>query len=103
MLYFGFTHCPDVCPDTLDRMVEIYKEIQKEAKDETFKLLFITIDPHRDNKEAIKEYLNDFDAKFIGLTGTNEEIAQVAKDFHVFYDSHKRGDDEDYLVFKSIL
>ena len=82
----------------MDRMVEIHNNLKEVVPDESLMMVFVTVDPARDDSQAIKEYLLDFHKDFVGLTGSNDEIKQVTDDFHVYFDAHKRGDEEDYLV-----
>jgi len=83
MLFFGFTHCPDVCPNTLGTVQTVLGQLGKQAKD--VQPIFITVDPQRDKPEALKEYLQYFDNDYIGLTGTSEEIDKVVKQYQGFY------------------
>ena len=65
-IFFGFTHCPDICPMTLNKLDLILNELKK--KNKTFKVIFISVDPKRDTPEVVKNYLSSFDNKFIGIT-----------------------------------
>ncbi|CCH62836.1 hypothetical protein TBLA_0I01780 [Henningerozyma blattae CBS 6284] len=108
IIYFGFTHCPDICPDQLDKLgVWLHNlKVERKLKEKTgfdIQPIFITCDPDRDSPEVIKKYLNDFDKDIIGLTGTYEQIKQVCKQYRVFFatpekDSLKTNDQKDYLV-----
>lgn len=98
LVYFGYTSCPDVCPTTLaeisqalDRLGSLSAQVQP---------LFITIDPQRDTAEVIDAYVKAFDARIIGLTGTHEEIAHVAKEYLVYYTkkAFADGSSEAYLM-----
>lgn len=82
VMFFGYTHCPDVCPTT---MVELKKTMQLlgEAAKEV-QVLFITLDPERDTQEVLAKFVPAFDPSFIGLTGTVQEIAATAKMFKIF-------------------
>ena len=82
-VFFGFTHCPDACPTTLSEMARTEEEIGAPAKD--FTTLFVTVDPERDTPPVLKEYLSNFTGNTVALSGTPEQIAQVAKDYRVFY------------------
>ncbi|MGQ9723790.1 MAG: SCO family protein [Tepidimonas sp.] len=83
MLYFGFVQCPDVCPTALARAVEVMQRLGPDA--DRVQLIFVTVDPERDTPALLREYLAAFDPRFIGLTGTSEEIAAAAKEFKVYY------------------
>ncbi|WP_027014796.1 SCO family protein [Comamonas composti] len=83
VVFFGYTQCPDVCPTTLQELVET-KQILG-ADGDKLQGIFVSLDPERDTPEVLKAYLGNFDESFVGLHGTPEEIAAVAKDFKIFY------------------
>lgn len=83
VIFFGFTQCPDVCPTTMQEMVEVRRALGKQADD--VQMLFVTVDPERDTREVLAQYVPGFDPSFVGLYGTREEIARTAKQFKVFY------------------
>ena len=83
MVFFGFTQCPDVCPTALARAVEIKHLLGKDA--ERFQVLFITIDPERDQPEMLGAYTSAFDPDFMGLYGSAEETEAVAREFRIYY------------------
>jgi protein SCO1/2 len=80
-IFFGFTHCPDVCPTTLARLVKLRGQVGGERP---FEILFITVDPQRDGPAEVGKYTELFDSPVIGLTGSPAEIAQVKKQFGIF-------------------
>jgi protein SCO1/2 len=83
VVFFGFTHCPDVCPTT---MLEIKQAVQQLGGDaHRVQVLFVTLDPERDTPEMLSKYVPAFDPGFIGLYGDAQATARVAKDFKVFY------------------
>jgi protein SCO1/2 len=105
LVFFGYTYCPDVCPTTLAIEAEALDKIGPRAAH--IVPIFITVDPKRDTPEKLKSYLSSFDAKasspridFVGLTGTDEEIAQAAKGYRVYYKAHLDGRirDADYSI-----
>lgn len=81
-VFFGYTHCPDVCPTTMADMKQVMKLLGKRA--EEVQVLFVTLDPERDTQEILAQYVPGFDSRFIGLRGTKEETAKVASDFKIF-------------------
>jgi protein SCO1 len=83
LVFFGFTHCPDVCPTTLFEISEIMRNLGP-AADRTA-ALFISVDPERDTPEAMKDYLSSFDQHIRGLTGDAAGLAAVAKAYRVYY------------------
>jgi protein SCO1/2 len=82
-VFFGFTHCPDVCPTTLLELTNLIKRLGPDA--DRMRFLFITVDPERDTPEQLKLYMSNFDPRIVGLTGTPEEIAGVARAYGAFY------------------
>ena len=82
-LFFGFTHCPDVCPTTLAEMANVMKELGGDAG--RVQVLFVTIDPERDTADVLKRYVPVFHPSFLGLTGNADEIARAAKEFKIYY------------------
>lgn len=126
LIYFGFTHCPDVCPDELEKMaavvddlgnVSIYIEFKEKGEEQerdschSFKFylflekekidiqpLFITVDPERDSKDLLEKYIKEFSSKLIGLTGTIEQIGAVCKKFRVYFSAGPKDKDNDYIV-----
>ena len=80
-LFFGFTHCPDVCPMTLNKLSIILEKLEKENK--SLKIFFISIDPERDTPEIIKDYLNSFEGKFTGITGESEKIFKLSQSWGI--------------------
>lgn len=83
VVFFGFTSCPDVCPTTLAEMAGVMKALGPQADD--VQVLMVTVDPERDTQELLAQYVPAFDKRFIGLRGTPEQTAAVAKEFKVFY------------------
>ncbi len=87
MLYFGYTHCPDVCPTTMSRMHVVLQRLGKQARDIRF--LFVTVDPARDTPEVLHQYVNAFDPHDVGLTGTHAQIAALAKKYRAAFSRGK--------------
>jgi len=82
-VFFGFTHCPEVCPTTMFEMSNALQKLGDRAKD--FRLFFITVDPERDTAPMLKDYLANFDPRIEALVPTLEELPAVAKSFRVIY------------------
>ena len=81
-IFFGFTHCPDVCPTTLARMVKLRQELG--AGDRPFEIVFVTVDPERDGPTEVGKYAELFNSPITGLTGSPAQIEQVKKQFGIF-------------------
>ena len=83
LVFFGFTHCPDVCPTTLFDVSEVMRSLGPDANRTA--ALFITVDPERDTVGSLKDYLTSFDPHLRGLTGDPDALATVAKEYRVYY------------------
>jgi len=86
LIYFGYTHCPDACPTALNDIAVALDELG--ARRAAVRPVFITVDPERDTPEALKSYVASFDAPILALTGTQQEVAQAAKAYRVYYAKH---------------
>jgi protein SCO1/2 len=83
VMFFGYTQCPDVCPTTMAEMANVVKELGPAGKD--VQVLFVTVDPERDTRELLAQYVPAFNPTFLGLYGDAAATAKVAKEFKVFY------------------
>ncbi|HSN38721.1 MAG TPA: SCO family protein [Burkholderiales bacterium] len=92
VIFFGFTHCPDVCPTTLAELATVAKELGKDA--DRMQVLFVTVDPERDTPEVLRQYVPSFNPSFLGLYGDAAATARTAKEFKIFYQKQtlKSGD-----------
>ncbi len=96
MLYFGYTFCPDVCPATL---VELARAKQLLGKDsENLQVIMVTVDPQRDTPENLEKYVTHFDPSFLGLTGSEDEIAAAATPFGIYYEKQEGSAASGYLM-----
>ncbi|MDB5646073.1 SCO family protein [Methylobacterium sp.] len=82
LVFFGFTHCPDVCPTTLQQIGDVLQALGPKGRDT--RALFIAVDPERDTPDALKTYLASFDPRIVGLTGTPEEVAAAVKAYRAY-------------------
>jgi protein SCO1 len=96
LVYFGYTHCPDVCPTTLLSVAKTLEKLGPLA--DNLQPIFVTLDPDRDTPEVLGEFTKAFDSRIIGLTGKVSEIAAVAKDYRVFFKKVKSNDGNDYFI-----
>ena len=95
LLFFGFTHCPDICPVTLAVMDKTHSRLAQ-ARDVQF--VFVTVDPERDTPERMEQYLTSFNPEFVGLGGSAEQIAGLTGQVGLPYFRDKTQDEENYLV-----
>jgi protein SCO1/2 len=100
LVYFGYTHCPDVCPETMARLLQVIGKLGPDAQQ--VRILFITVDPARDTPRALRDYVGAFDAQHArGLTGSSQQIEALAKRYRVAYQMEKRDPRGDYEVTHS--
>lgn len=87
LIYFGYTYCPDICPTDVQTLMKGYRKLEKSDPGLAARIqpIFITIDPERDTPEKVKQFVRAFHPKLIGLTGSESEIAAVAKDYAIYY------------------
>ncbi|XP_031257184.1 protein SCO1 homolog 1, mitochondrial [Pistacia vera] len=101
MIYFGFTHCPDICPDELQKLAAAVDKTKEKGGIDVVPV-FISVDPERDTVEQVREYVKEFHPKLVGLTGSPDEIKKVARAYRVYY-MKTAEEDSDYLVDHSIV
>ena len=90
-LFFGFTHCPDICPTTLWELSELMKKLGPDA--DRLTVVFVTVDPERDTTEALANYLTSFDPRIVGLTGTPVQIEAMIKLYRAYSKKVPTSDD----------
>ena len=95
-LFFGYTHCPDACPITLAVLKDFYAKLVRENAARDVQIIFVTVDPARDTQEQMANYVRYFNDKFIGLTGTEEQIAALTQQLGVLF--YKADNNADYAV-----
>jgi protein SCO1/2 len=103
LVFFGFTHCPDICPAELQVMAAALDELGPEANEVI--PVFITLDPERDTPKAVADYVMNFGPRFVGLTGSPEAIAEAAKAYRVTYSKFQEegAKPDDYSIDHSAL
>ncbi|ALJ91955.1 SCO family protein [Thermus aquaticus] len=84
LIFFGFVHCPDVCPTTMISLKQVYENLSPEEQ-RRVQVIFISVDPERDTPEIADQYAKAFHPAFLGLTGSPEEVQEVARAFGVYY------------------
>jgi protein SCO1/2 len=90
VLFFGFTHCPDICPTTLADISHAVKTLGPDA--ERVQVLMVSVDPERDTPDALAKYVTAFDPRFLGLRGDLSATQKVVKEFKIYFEKRKQGD-----------
>lgn len=98
LMFFGFTNCPDVCPMTLFELVGVRERLEEKGLYNNVQTVFVTVDPARDTPERLANYVPDFDERFIGVTGSLEQIDRLARDVGIAHRRHDESGEEDYMV-----
>ena len=102
LIYFGYTYCPDICPMDVLKISQVY-DLNKDLRNELLPI-FITVDPQRDDQITVKNFIENFNDAFIGLTGSTKEIDEVIKSFKIYVNYNKKNEkDNTYLVDHSSL
>ena len=96
LIFFGYTHCPDICPMTMSVMNNVVDQLGDQA--DRVQVVFVTVDPERDTQQKLKSYIPYYNESFIGLTGTPEEIDKVADDYNVYYSKEEVESPSEYLM-----
>ncbi len=98
-LFFGYTHCPDVCPTTLQMMAEMLHILDESGSDQTFQAIFISVDPERDKPQTLKNYVEYFDPRIMAATGNKAALDKLTKPLGIIYLREENPQDpEQYLV-----
>jgi len=95
-IYFGYTFCPDVCPLTMANLARVQAQVDDDGDE--MQVLMITVDPQRDSATVVQDYVESFHPAFVGLSGSEEQIAAATDPFGVFYESAAGSDASGYLV-----
>jgi protein SCO1/2 len=96
VLFFGYTHCPDVCPTTLVDLAGVMKALGRDA--ERVQVLFVTLDPERDTPQVLSQYVPAFDPRFLGLYGDAAATERAAKEFKIFYEKRAGATPSSYTL-----
>ena len=100
VLFFGYTHCPEICPNTLVELARVMKHLGPDAA--KVQVLFITLDPERDTQALLAQFVPSFNPTFIGLYGTPAQIAETAKNYHLFYGKPPGSSSSNYTIDHSV-
>ena len=100
-VFFGYTHCPDVCPTTLATLNQVSEVLNKETGVNMPKIIFISVDPKRDTKELLADYVSYFNAEFMGVTGNLQELQGLTKSLGIVFGNEGDEESDDYEVFHS--
>lgn len=92
LLFFGYASCPDICPTTMLQLAEVAENLYEDDPD--VRIVFISVDPHRDTPDVLQEYVDLFNDQALGLTGTEKQIADIARRYRVSYQIEKPADDD---------
>ncbi len=101
LLYFGYTQCPDYCPTTLTNLAAVLHNLAKQA--DQVRILFVTVDPNRDSLAILKQYVSLFAPQMVGLRGTPDELASLARRYRVAYSVTPAGNGHPYEVTHSAI
>jgi protein SCO1/2 len=99
LVFFGYTHCPDVCPTTLAKLTQVLKRLGPTA--DSVRVLFVSVDPARDTPKLLMGYAAAFAPQFVGLTGSDAQLTEVTKRYRVAYRREKPGANGEYAVYHS--
>ncbi|CAE7360232.1 SCO1 [Symbiodinium microadriaticum] len=102
LIYFGFTFCPDICPQEMEKQTRAIEMLEAEFGPIATPV-FISVDPKRDLPAIVDDYCKEFHPRIVGLTGTPEQIKKVSRAYRVYYNEGLKTDDADYLVDHSII
>ncbi len=100
VIFFGYTHCPDVCPTTLFEVSELFRKLGENAK---IKGVFVSVDPERDTPAILKDYLSSFDKRIIGLSGDRAQLEPMLKGYRVYARKNPTADGEYSMDHSAIV
>ncbi len=102
LLFFGYTHCPDICPMTLSLLDNTYKILQQSGAETLPQVIFVSVDPDRDNNESLADYVTYFNSEFLGVSGEKEQLQALAKPLGIFFGAEEADETDNYQVNHSV-
>jgi protein SCO1/2 len=96
-VYFGYTYCPDICPDSLSKISRAIRALDPDDA-EQFTAILVSVDPERDTPELLAQYVSHFNPRFVGVTGTKEEIDLAGEPYYLYYEKHEGTVASGYLI-----
>jgi len=102
LIYFGFTFCPDICPQEMEKQTRVIELLDK-ALGQIATPVFISVDPKRDSPAQVDDYCKEFHPRLVGLTGTPEQVKSVSRAYRVYYNEGVKNSEKDYLIDHSII
>jgi len=96
VLFFGYTHCPDVCPTTMSDLRNVMKQLGDQS--DQVQVLFVTVDPERDTQEVLSKFVPSFDKRFVGLRGNEEQTKETLKNYKIFMSKVEGKSANDYSI-----
>lgn len=99
LVFFGFTHCPSICPTALATLNQVFKKLEGMGLKKMPRVVFVSVDPERDHPKVLQKYLSHFNTQFLGVTGKEEQINRFAKDLGAVYmEVEGEGPDQEYTI-----
>ncbi len=98
LMFFGFTHCPDICPTTMASLKQVKQQLSSQRKWGNYQVIMVSVDPKRDSPEQLSKYVPFFDPEFIGVTGTEQSLTQFAKQVGVLFVTREGSAPDNYEV-----
>lgn len=103
LLYFGDSHCPDLCPTAMGNIVRLYNRLAVNPEvQQSLKFIFVSLDPLRDTPERLRSYVSGYHPGFTGVSGSEEDVKALAREFSIYYKQQPPDDDGNYRIDHSV-